>query len=389
VATTAQRVAGTRPVSVIVAEDDFSLREALAAVLGPDPSLQLLGTVGDAQAAIRLCFDARPDVALVDVRMPGGGGLRAIREIRRLSPETRCLVYSGHADEETILESLEAGAVGFVGKEVSFEELVREIERAAEAEPADPEVTVAADAPAELSGGVRLRIERLLLESRPSMVFQPILDLETGEVVAQEALARFDHLEPKRAPIAWFHEARSVGLLTELELQAMRTALEALPRLPDDVRLAVNLSPKALASYQLLEVFDEIPWDRLVIELTDHADGDPALDAAVRAVASRGAKVAVDDAGEGHGSFEEVIRLSPNIVKVDLGVVRGIDTDATRQRIVAALVSLAAGIGAEVVAEGIETEQELATLRELGVSCGQGFLLGRPGELPSKQVEVA
>lgn len=374
-----------RTVSVVVAEDDFSLRDALAVVLEPFEDLDLVGLAGDAKQAIALCQETQPDVALLDLRMPGGGGLRAIRDIAFVSPDTRCLVFSGYGDEDTIRRSLEAGAVGFIGKEASFDELVRHIRDAADADapgsPGAPKlVSVDGGVPAELA---RERVGRLLAEGGPRIVFQPIVELESGKVLAEEALSRFDHVEPKRAPLAWFREAEAGGLLRELELAALRSGITVVDDFPPDVRLAVNMSSYTLASYELLEIVEEVPWQRIVIELTDHLADDPALEAAVRVITSRGALVAVDDAGDGHGSMEEILRLSPDLVKIDIGIVRGVDSDPTRQTIVGALVSLAESIGALLVAEGIETEEELETLRDLGVAYGQGFLLGRPGELPT------
>lgn len=227
----------------------------------------------------------------------------------------------------------------------------------------------------------RARIEHVLSTARLSLVYQPIVDLETGRVVAVEALARFPP-PPDLTPDVWFADAATVGLGVELELAAMAAAVADRARLPPHVALAVNLGPAALCAPELSEVLAE-GASSLFIELTEHvavADYE-RLVARVAEIRRSGVRVTVDDAGAGYASLSHILHVSPDAIKLDLGLTRGVDADPARRSLAKALVSFAHDTGAKLVAEGIETSAELETVRELGIEFGQGFHLGRPTDL--------
>jgi len=117
-----------------------------------------------------------------------------------------------------------------------------------------------------------------------------------------------------------------------------------------------------------------------VIEVTEHSriDDYAAIRTAFEAARQRGLRLAIDDAGAGFASFNHILALAPDLIKLDLSLIRGVDTDPNRRSLAAALVSFSRQLGVDIIAEGIETPAELATLKELGVGYGQGFLLGRP-----------
>ena len=125
-----------------------------------------------------------------------------------------------------------------------------------------------------------------------------------------------------------------------------------------------------------------------MIEITEHApvaDYD-ALAQAIRPLRAHGVRLAVDDAGAGFASLRHILRLSPDVIKLDRALTAEIDSDAPREALAAALILFASRIGSTVVAEGIEREEELRTLRNLGVLYGQGYYLARP--LPVEQVSA-
>lgn len=217
-----------------------------------------------------------------------------------------------------------------------------------------------------------------------AMVFQPVLDLSCGTTVGFEALARFG-LKPVQGPDAWFGDAAQVGLGIELELAAISAALRVLDRLPADIYLSINASPQAACSKELAATLDGVDYSRIVLEITEHiavANYD-ALMVALAPLRALGLRVAVDDAGAGVASLRHVLELAPDIIKMDLSLTRGIDASPARAALATASVGFSAATGADLLAEGIETPAELATLRRLGVGYGQGYLLGRPGPLPS------
>jgi EAL domain-containing protein (putative c-di-GMP-specific phosphodiesterase class I) len=226
------------------------------------------------------------------------------------------------------------------------------------------------------------RVQRMLDEETFAVVVQPIADLRTGRVVGVEALSRFN-AAPDRPPDGWFAEAKEVGLALELELKTVRRALELVAKLPRDMYLAVNLSPDTIASPRFGELMDGIPPDRIVLEVTEHA---PVEDYEVLAKAldpfrARGCRLAVDDAGAGFASFRHILRLNPDVIKLDMTLTRNIDHDPARRALASGLISFASDLGAKIIAEGIENTSELGALRVLGVGLGQGYYLGRPEPL--------
>ncbi len=229
---------------------------------------------------------------------------------------------------------------------------------------------------------IRDRVGRVLRGGHLNAVFQPIVDLQTGRVMGAEALARFP-AEPRR-PDVWFAEAESVGMGAALELAAVSAAFSQLNELPDGIYLSVNASPALMGNDEFVTVLSSVDARRIVVELTEHAavDDYDALGAAIDRVRALGVRLAIDDVGAGFSSFQHVIRLRPEILKLDIAITRDIDTDAARRGLARGLLSVARDLGATVVAEGVETQSELDALVNLGIDAAQGFLLARPGPLP-------
>ena len=226
------------------------------------------------------------------------------------------------------------------------------------------------------------RVREVLDEDAVEVTFQPIVDLRERAVVGYEALARFP-THPPRSADAWFADAAAVGLQRELELAALGAALAHVERLPDSTYLAVNMSPGTACLPDLTDAIAGTPGDRLVIELTEHAPVEDyvVLREALDRLRARGIRLAIDDAGAGFASLRHILRLAPDLIKLDNALTHNIDTDPVRQALASALIAFAAEVDTRIVAEGIENHWELDALRGLGVSYGQGFHLGRPGDL--------
>lgn len=211
---------------------------------------------------------------------------------------------------------------------------------------------------------------------RISAVFQPIVDLHSHAVLAHEALSRFEGRSPQEA----FGSALREGTAPALEARAVRAALEAWP---GGSLLALNLSPTALASSAVEEV---LPQDMsgLIIELTetDLAECSDAVMLTIDGLRVRGALIAVDDFGTGFSNVHRIAMLRPDLIKLDMSLVRKIDADPRLHGAVAATLVLAQHTGSRVIAEGIETQAERDCLVGLGVQLGQGFLIGRPAPEP-------
>lgn len=227
------------------------------------------------------------------------------------------------------------------------------------------------------------RITGALVCNQPDLVYQPIFQLqEPWHVCGVEVLSRF-RPEPVRGPQAWFAEAHSIGLGPALELHAIRRALQELRDVPGDFDVAVNCSPDTVLHPDLARALAPLPAERLVLEITEHARVDD-YDALLRTLGklrADGVRLAIDDAGAGYASMKHILALHPDIIKLDIGITRNIDRDWGRHSLGAALVRFADGIGATIVAEGVETASELEALRKLGVHKGQGFFMNKPMSL--------
>jgi EAL domain-containing protein (putative c-di-GMP-specific phosphodiesterase class I)/AmiR/NasT family two-component response regulator len=385
-------------IRVLIADDEPAIREALADLLASEETLELVAVATDTDEAIEAARETMPDVALLDVKMPGGGGPRAAREILSAAPHTRIVALSAHEDRSSVLEMLRAGVVGYVVKGAAAEEILETVRRSVLGQ-ASLSAHVTGYVVQELAGqlerqeresslrrGELDRIQAVL--EQPSllrMIHQPIVDLRDGRLAGVEALARFD-AEPDRPPDVWFAEATAAGLALELELTAVHAALADLERVPDGAYLSLNMSPGTAVSAQFGDVLGRFPPGRIVIEITEHAHVDDyqELGASLRDLRERGARVAIDDAGAGFASLRHILKLEPDLIKLDMTLTRGIDADRAKRALAAGLISFAAEIDAAIVAEGIETEGELEALRNLGVLFGQGYFLAKPGPIPDE-----
>ncbi|MBD8729710.1 sensor domain-containing phosphodiesterase [Pseudomonas sp. CFBP 13710] len=227
-----------------------------------------------------------------------------------------------------------------------------------------------------------LRVLDVIQSQQPRVVYQPIYDLHTMHVAGWECLSRFNG-QPARTPDVWFKEAAEVGLGKELECLAVAVALAGLARLAPGTYLSINCSPELVLSGRLLGLFKNYPAERLVLEITEHAvvQDYASLQVALQPLRLRGVRVAIDDAGAGYASMRHILQVRPDIIKLDMSLTRGIDQDFQRRAMASALIAFARETGSVIVAEGVETEAELAQLKRLGAANAQGFLLGRPQPL--------
>ncbi|KCZ63600.1 hypothetical protein HY36_13990 [Hyphomonas atlantica] len=228
---------------------------------------------------------------------------------------------------------------------------------------------------------MRERIMDTLETNAFAIAYQPIVDLGQMHPSGYEALCRFS-AEPYRTPDVWFDEAAKVGLSVELELASIRQAVEKIGEIAPDQYISVNVSPSTVISGQFAETFLKLPLDRIVLEITEHAviEDYDRFTRVLRPLRHAGLRLAVDDAGAGHSSLRHIVQLNPDYVKVDMSLTRNVDQDLARRALIGALLFYTRETSAHIIAEGIETEAELNTLKLLGVRRGQGYLLGRPSQ---------
>jgi EAL domain-containing protein (putative c-di-GMP-specific phosphodiesterase class I) len=225
----------------------------------------------------------------------------------------------------------------------------------------------------------RLRVDQVLQRRNVEVALQPVIDLTTGRITGTEALARFADGRP---PDIWLAEAVETGQGLALDRAVFTAALREVRRLPEHCYLSVNATPELIVHGHLTELVtgQHVPLERLVIELTEHVKITSYADLhlGLAQLRERGVRLAVDDTGAGYASFNHVLQLRPDIIKIDRSLIANVNADPARRSLITALVLLALDLNATVVGEGVETMAELNTLASLGVDCAQGYLLARP-----------
>lgn len=224
------------------------------------------------------------------------------------------------------------------------------------------------------------RLGPVIADGGPDVALQPIVNLCTGALSGHEALSRFPAAWD-RAPDVVFAEAHSIGQGDRLELLALERASALLADAPGYV--SMNVSPRTLVTPECADLLAALPLDRILLELSEHEQVDDygALSAALDPLRSAGLRLAIDDVGAGYSSLRHIVTTSPDVIKMDRSIVRGLDHDPILAKLAQSLVEFAHSFDICVIAEGVETAAEHAVLRSLAVDGGQGWLFGRP-ELP-------
>jgi EAL domain-containing protein (putative c-di-GMP-specific phosphodiesterase class I)/CheY-like chemotaxis protein len=382
---------------VLVVDDNQSNTALVSRVLRRAGLLDVV-EAQDPTTVAAILETVEPDLVLLDLRMPVMNGFEVLEVIQRHAGNYYLPVIVITADDshESVERALAMGAHDFVRKPFDTTELVLRVRNLLANRTAylelrrnrawlkarlglfEPELANLAGDPDD----ARREIRRVIEDDIVRIALQPIVDMRTGEPYAAEALARFPN-QPFAHSGVWFAAALEVGLTPELEIACARKALALLPDLPAGTSMAVNFSPSTVID-SLPEKLGDVAWDRVVIELTEHVpvDSYALLNEALAPLRAQGAKVAVDDTGAGFASLRHILDLAPDIIKIDIGITRGVDTDPSRAAIAAMLIGFGERTGIRVVAEGVETAGERDAMLALGAVYGQGYLFGRP-EIPS------
>lgn len=368
-------------IGVLAAMADARALLAVAEVIASDPALELVGLAQTAGHAATLASRHQPAVALIDTALDAEGG-SASRRVLASAPSTEVIALWGGDDHGALLRGIRASAREPV-RPARVTDAIRDVATGGAAlEPslaaALVEELVARPSRAE-PAGIAGRVARVAGGEGLVTLLQPVVDLHDLGVVGFEALTRFT-VSPRQSPDVWFAEAAAVGRGVELEVAAVARALAALPGLPEETWLSVNLSPAAAAARRIADLLRGVDGRRIVIEMTEHApvlDYDGLADA-LSPLREAGVRIAVDDAGAGFASLRHILLLRPDFIKLDVSLCRGAGADGARRAMARALVGFAAETGSQVIAEGLESPDDVAALRALDVPLGQGYELGRP-----------
>ena len=378
--------------------DDHPANVQVLVALLEGAGLRNIVSAGDGRSGLKLVARQSPDVILLDLHMPTMDGFEVLEALALAAADVPVLVLTADTSRDAVLRALALGARDFVTQPFDPTEVVLRVRNLLETRylystlrqhniALSDELERRSLGEQRLEGERMERLERIehVLDhaASMSMVFQPIVDVTDRSTVGVEALSRFVD-EPLRSPDLWFGEAASVGLGPMLEMKAVHAAIEHLDRIPGGTFLAVNVSPELVMSDKLEYLAADPACPRLVLELTEHLPVDDygPIKRRIDPLRESGARIAVDDAGAGYASLRHILVLKPEIIKLDRSLTHGVDHDPARRALAASLVSFARDIGSELIAEGVETQEELVALERLGARWVQGFHIARPEPLP-------
>jgi len=367
---------------ILLADDDAVLARSLMRVL--ERAGYTVACAPDGKIAGEILRGERFDVVLTDISMPSVDGIELLRTVRDYDLDIPVILMTGTPEIRTAIKALEHGALRYLTKPIDNGALVDEIgyavrmcriarlKREALAHVGDLDKFVGDRA------GLESRFRRAL--DRIAMAYQPIVAWSQRRVYAYEALVRSTEASLAN-PGALFDAAERTNRLRELGRVIRGSVARAGGE--GSGMLFVNLHPMDLDDEELLSRDAPLSQiaDRVVLEITERASLGmvPNVRSRVDSLRKLGYRIAVDDLGAGYAGLTTFTLLQPDFVKLDMSLVRDIDADTTRQRVVGTMTSLCRELGMSVVAEGIETVAERDTVLTLGCDLLQGYLFARPG----------
>ncbi|MFO0735309.1 MAG: EAL domain-containing protein [Labilithrix sp.] len=367
---------------LLIVEDDDGLRTVLARRLNGNFDVV---SVGDGTAAAELLVNQTFDGVLSDINLPGMSGVELLRVVRSYDLDVPVVLMTGQPSIETAVAALELGALTYLQKPFSHDQLEQTLLRAgklARLARTKREAALAGLGGSILPGdraGLHTSLNRAL--DSLTMVYQPIVDSRTRKTAGYECLMRTK--EPSLPhPGAVLEAAERLGRLHDLGRRVRAHAVEGFHAADEDSLLFVNLHPADLLDADLYDRAAPLTKiaHRVVLEITERAALDDLTETKHRAaeLRRRGFKIAIDDLGAGYAGLTSFATFEPEVVKLDMTLIRDIEKSTVKRQIVGSMSRLCRDLDMRVVAEGIETAAELACLLDLGCDYLQGYFLGRP-----------
>jgi EAL domain-containing protein (putative c-di-GMP-specific phosphodiesterase class I) len=368
---------------VLLVDDNADLATVLERVLRNEGREVVV--VHDAESAEKAIHSQAFDVVVSDINLPGMSGVDLLRAVRARDLDVPVVLITGAPSLDTATEALALGALQYLAKPVANKVLVEAVARASLLHRM---ARVKREA-LRLGSGSHLAGDRAGLEAAFDralasmwMAFQPIVDVRGQGLYAYEALMRAK--EPSLPhPGAILEAAEKLDRLPELGRRVRDLSADAFQAAPPEALLFVNLHTRDLLDASLYDAASPLTRiaHRVALELTERASLDEVDDITGRIarLRSAGFRIAIDDLGAGYAGLSSFAALEPEIVKLDMSLVRGIHQSAIRRRLVGSMTSLCAEMQMQVVAEGIETAEERDCIAGLGCGLLQGYLFARPG----------
>jgi EAL domain-containing protein (putative c-di-GMP-specific phosphodiesterase class I) len=370
---------------VLIVEDDRALLEAYTDIL-LEHGFEV-ATAADGASALRELGARSFDVVLTDVLMPGATGVDILRAVRERDLDLPVVLVTGNPSVESAVSALELGALHYLVKPVTTGELLRCVDNAARLRTL---ATVKREALRHLGRpdvlmGDRAGLEAVFGRALASlhMAYQPIVRTRDGSVFAWEALLR-THEPAVAGPLAFIEMAERLGRVPELG-RLIRASVAVTAKRTAGVMFFVNLHAEDLEDEELYDPASRLSAlaPEIVLEITERRplEGIPDVRDRVRRLRGLGFRLAIDDLGSGYSGLTAFASLAPDFVKLDRGLVTGLDREPIKQALVGSIVSASRDLGITAVAEGIETAAERDSAAAAGCDLMQGYLFRRPDEL--------
>jgi EAL domain-containing protein (putative c-di-GMP-specific phosphodiesterase class I)/FixJ family two-component response regulator len=376
---------GTGMPRVLLVEDDGLVRRAASRVLGVE-GFEVV-TAADGHEALAELERGAFDVVVSDVMMPRMSGLELLRAIRLRDLELPVILLTGQPSMEAALEAKRHGALHYLAKPVDNARLVAAVSRAERLHRLAIAKRGAMDALGSLlpRAGDRAGLEQSLASALAQMwmAYQPIVNVADRTLYGFEALMRSKEASLPH-PGAILDAAERLGLLYDVGRRVRTLAPVPLPSAPEAAFLFINLHAADLGDPTLVDEDSALVRSakRVVLEITERAtlEGLKSVESRIAQLRELGFRIAIDDLGAGYAGLTSFATLEPEVVKLDMTLVRDVDRIPTKSRLIRSLCSACRDLGVLVVAEGIETTSERDCLVDLGCDLLQGYLHGRPGE---------
>lgn len=376
---------------VLVVDDDPAMRRACGRLLAAEGWTVVAAEHG--RAAIEAMQGAQEpfDCVVSDVNMPELDGFGLIDEIRRHDDDLPILLMTGDPSLDGAVRAIDTGAVSYIAKPFDQETLASAVARAARRHGIARMRRRAESFARDMVGPreedrreLEARFERALASSW--MAFQPIVDYPRRTLFAYEALVRCDEPTMKR-PDVLIATAERLDRVHDLGRAIRAAVARIVPTMPPGVLVFVNVHGLDLLDEDLFATTGAFAAlaPRIVLEITERIGLDAVAGPSRVAMLRRlGYRIAVDDLGAGYAALGALATLEPEVVKLDMSLVRDLDRHAAKRRVVGAIATLVRELGGRTVAEGVETPAERDTVLDAGIDLLQGYLIAKPGrELPT------
>jgi EAL domain-containing protein (putative c-di-GMP-specific phosphodiesterase class I) len=369
--------------SALLVDDDPVVLRGLARVLAKR-GYEIL-TASDGAEAIELIQKRSVDVILSDIAMPGMDGIELLREVRRHDLYVPVILITGEPAVATAVKALEYGAFHYLTKPATTDAIDQVLQRAIRLHRVARVKEQAAELLGQMGGRAadRAGLEASFQSALSTLwvAYQPIVSASSRVIYGYEALLRSN--EPSLPhPGAVLDAAERLGELTALGRTIRSRAAEPMGDCPNERTLFVNLHVRDLLDPTLADPSAPLSRiaSRVVLEITERSAVDEVKDVKYRVAALRemGFRIAIDDMGAGYAGLTSFALLEPEVVKLDMSLVRDVHESATKQKVIRSMTSLCQDMGMLIVAEGVETPAERDALQELGCDLLQGYLFAKP-----------